>query len=163
MAYRKQALCEIGGFAALPDSLSGDDDFVLQAVSRHPSWQVGYAFNPNTVVPATGPQNLRRFLLQKKRHISAGKHYSRTAQLGFALYHLVNLILWCTAIAGFFITPLFFMPLFLKFVFDYVVLRYFLGQFKMTIHLGGFVLWEFFFAFYNTVMGPISILSKITW
>ncbi|MBN1481359.1 glycosyltransferase [candidate division KSB1 bacterium] len=163
LAYRKKALQDIGGFAALPDSLSGDDDFVLQAVSRHPSWRVAYALDQNAAVPAAGPNNLRRFLQQKKRHLSAGKYFPPSVQLSFAVYHALNLLLWAVTFIGVWTMPLLCFPFAFKLLFDYSLLRFFLAQFNMTFHVRDFIFWQVLFIFYNAVIGPIAMLTKIKW
>ncbi len=163
LAYRKQAYFDVGGFAALPDSLSGDDDFMLQAVSRHPAWQVKYNLHTDAVVPSTGPDTLRHFLQQKQRHISAGQYYPFTAQLGFALFHFFNVVMWLFFLGGLFLTPCLLIPFALKLFLDYFLLSKFLTLFKLKIDLKMFPFWEALFLYYNTILGPIGFIKKIKW
>jgi cellulose synthase/poly-beta-1,6-N-acetylglucosamine synthase-like glycosyltransferase len=163
LAYRKQAWMDIGGFAALPNSLSGDDDFMLQALSKHPKWHVKYNFDAQAVVPARGPDSLREFLSQKQRHISAGRYYPPAAQIGFALFHLLNLVIWLVMFVHLATRPfLIVLPLF-KFAMDYVLLKKFLNQFKMKIDFKIFMLWEWLLVYYNTITGPIGFFKKLKW
>ncbi len=163
LAYRKQAWKDVGGFAALPDSLSGDDDFMLQAISHHPEWDVKYVFDENSIVLAKGPHSIHNVIKQKQRHISAGLFYPLAAQLGFALYHALNVLIWIISIAGIFFQPLWVIFLGLKFISDYYILKEFLKQFRMTIRIASFLIWEVYFVYVNTVSGPLGFLKKINW
>lgn len=163
LAYRKQAWLDIGGFVSLPDSLSGDDDFILQAISKQPSWKVKYTFDSTLIVPALGPQSIASFLRQKQRHISAGKYYSLPAKLGFTLYHFVNLMIWGLAIFGLFIHYIFILPLLIKLVLDFFILRFFVRHFNLKIDVRLFLLWQILFVYYNTVTGPIGFFRKLKW
>lgn len=163
LGYRKQAWLDVGGFAALPDSLSGDDDFILQAISNHPEWDVKYLFGAQTIVPAKGPESISRFLKQKQRHISAGQFYPLTAQIGFALFHAINLLMWLISIWTVFFQPLCLIFLMLKCLFDFLIVRRFFVQFNLKINLKTFCLWEILFVYYNTISGPVGFLKKLEW
>lgn len=164
LAVRKQALLDVGGYASLPDSLSGDDDFLLHKISRHRQWKVRYAFSPGAVVPAAGPKNVRCFLQQKRRHLSAGKAYRPFAQFVYALFHLANLAVWLGPLAAFYFrAPLLFVPLGAKLVADYCCLHFFLRKFQQQIRPKAFLLWQPLFLFYNIFTGPTSFGGKLEW
>ncbi|NIA29653.1 MAG: glycosyltransferase, partial [Actinobacteria bacterium] len=128
VAVRTETLHDVGGYESTPDSLSGDDDFLLQTISKNPNWQVGYCFDPASFVNAEGPKNLKHFIRQKQRHISAGKHYSFYAQLGFGLYHFLNYLLWISAFVGVFVDAGLIVPLAIKVIVDYGAFGYFAGK-----------------------------------
>ena len=161
LAYRKKAFDDIGGFNATPDSLSGDDDFMLQAISRHPGWKIKYALDVDARVPAQGPDTVNRFLQQKNRHISAGKHYPFVAKVLFAVYHISNLLLWLSLLAAFF-SFYFLLFFFVKFFVDFFILRFFLGHFSEKINKG-FLVWELLFLYYNVIAGPFSFIKQRIW
>ena len=163
LAIRKQALLDVGGYQALPDSLSGDDDFMLQKISSHPKWQVKYAYDSQAVVPAAGPKNVRCFLDQKRRHISAGKHFQIFSQLIFALYHLANLGIWVSLFIAPFVGAIYIVVFILKLVFDFIAVFWFLGLFKIRVRIASFILWQPLFLFYNIFIGPLSFVQKLKW
>jgi len=163
LALRKAALEDIGGYSSLPDSLSGDDDFVLQKVSAHPAWKVRYAVDRRAVVPADGPDSLRQFLRQKRRHISAGRHFGRWAQMVFAVHHTANLFIWLGLVAAPFWGCVFLAPFALKLLLDYFAIRVFLGLYAMRPSAPALVSWQFIYLFYNVIIGPLSIFQKIGW
>jgi cellulose synthase/poly-beta-1,6-N-acetylglucosamine synthase-like glycosyltransferase len=163
LAIRKQALLDVGGYKALPDSLSGDDDFMLQKISSHLKWQVKYAYDSQAVVPAAGPKNVRCFLDQKRRHISAGKHFQIFSQLIFALYHLANLGIWVCLFIAPFAGVIYIVPFILKLVFDLIAIFWFLRLFKIRVRIASFILWQPLFLFYNIFIGPLSFVQKLKW
>lgn len=163
LAYRKQAYHDVGGFAVLPNSLSGDDDFMLQRIADHPRWGVRYALDPQTVVPARGPQNLRLFLRQKHRHLSAGRHYSTRRQWGYGLFHAANFALWLCAGGGAILDPLYLLPLALKVMIDVALIRRFLRRFYLAVAWHHFLLWEPLYLFYHVYAGVAALLKKPRW
>ena len=163
LAYRKEAFDNIGGFSDVPDSLSGDDDFILQAISKHSMWKIKYAADFSTLVPARGPENIKMFLHQKQRHISAGKYFPAKARVGFFLFHILNLFLWACMVLALLTTPVLLIPLLLKTAIDYMVLSRFLAQFKIKIEWKSFMIWEILFLYYNTIVGPIGLLKRTKW
>ncbi|NOY59304.1 MAG: glycosyltransferase [Calditrichaeota bacterium] len=163
LAVRTEALRDVEGYRNTPDSLSGDDDFLLQAISKSRNWQVGYCFEPASFVNATGPKNLKHFIRQKQRHISAGKHYSFYAQLGFGGFHFLNYLLWISAFAGIFVDARLIVPLVIKIVIDYGALGYLAGQLKRTVPFCSFCYWEILFPLYNALASPVAFFRKISW
>ncbi len=164
LAIRKQTLDEIGGYTTLPDTLSGDDDFILQAVNKHPSWQTTYSFNPATHIPAKGPGTWQQFLKQKSRHLSSGTDYKISQQLGYGLYHLSNACIWVLFLWS--LTNLNFTLAFLllvKLLLDFSLLSFFSKKMNLQLPLLGFITWEVLFPMYHLVSGPAAFLKKITW
>ena len=103
LAYRREVFDQVGGFSALAEPLSGDDDLFVQRVSRVTSWQLRYAFEPQAAVETDPPADLRGFLTQERRRTSKGRYYPLTvkAAAGGALMMNLGLIITVPlAIAG---------------------------------------------------------------
>jgi cellulose synthase/poly-beta-1,6-N-acetylglucosamine synthase-like glycosyltransferase len=147
LAFRKSSWQTVGGYAALPDTLSGDDDFMLRAISRH--GQIRYCLSADAVVPARGPDTLTAFLYQKKRHLSSGRRYNLQAKAGYALFHLNHSLLWLSLVTALFVHPLFILFFAGKLVVDYIVLSGLAGQFRMNFSRPAFMAWQILFLFYN--------------
>ena len=152
LACRRQILMELGGYDALPDTLSGDDDFLLQAVARFGS-RLTYALASSTAVPAQGPSGWRAFIRQKRRHLSAGGRYHLPAQLGYALYHGTNLLLWASPLAGLIHRPLLLL-LPAKLLLDGLLLRFWSSRLHQPFSLAGFLAWEPIFPLYHLIAFP---------
>ncbi|MDZ7370574.1 MAG: glycosyltransferase, partial [candidate division KSB1 bacterium] len=162
LAYRRSAYTAVGGFAGLPNTLSGDDDFILQRISGLPYGKVRYAFCRQAVVPAVGPPNLRAFFHQKTRHLSAGTAFPLCAKLVYAAFHAANLIIWISALFVF-ISPLYALPLVIKLVLDRRALQKFLDPFCLRAGLPAFFLWEILFVVYHLYCGILARSRKLRW
>lgn len=74
-AYRRTAFEAIGGFGETIRGASGDDDLLLQRLSRS-GGKVAFSTDPATFVEAKGAESFRDWLTMKRRHLSAGTRYS---------------------------------------------------------------------------------------
>ncbi|HOT96051.1 MAG TPA: glycosyltransferase [bacterium] len=154
LACRREALSRIGGYAALPDTLSGDDDFLLQKIAQLPGETLTYLLTPQGAVPARGPAGWRALLGQKRRHLSAGSRYTRPVQLGYFIFHSANALLWSLL----FLAPLF-RPWLLgflaaKILLDGLALLVWSIRLQQPFHPGGFLLWEGLFPLYHLFAWP---------
>ena len=163
LSYRKQTLDDIGDYTSLPDSVSGDDDFVLQAISRHPHWRVRYSFAEAAQVPAAGPDSFAAFLRQKRRHLSSGKHFSLKIKAGYALFHCVNCGLWVFAIIGLFGNGLLILPLIIKIALDWAGLGILARKLAVQFRLIHFFYWELLCPTYHLLAGPGAFFGRIVW
>jgi poly-beta-1,6-N-acetyl-D-glucosamine synthase len=147
LAFRKSSWQASGGYATLPDTLSGDDDFMLRALSRHGN--IRYCLSADSVVPAKGPNNLSEFLFQKQRHLSSGRHYSLSAQLGYGFFHFNHSLLWLSLAAAFFMHPLCSLFFAGGLFIDFIILTCLARKFQQHFSLPGFLAWQILFLYYN--------------
>ena len=161
LAYRRSAWKQIRGFAELPNSLSGDDDFIIQALSR--IGRVRYCLSPLSVVPALGPPNWRQFLRQKQRHLSAGRHYPLRTQLLYGLYHTINVIFWLTFGCAFFFNGWLSVPLLAKMVCDAAALQSLAKPLRQKIAFPAFLQWQVLFVLYHLRAALRFFLPPKTW
>ncbi|MBN1997098.1 glycosyltransferase [candidate division KSB1 bacterium] len=163
LSFRKSAFQQAGGFKRLPDTLSGDDDFILQAVSGMDLWAIQYAFSRESIVSAVGPSNWRAFLAQKKRHISASKCYPLNWQIGYFLYHMSNFALWAGLIYAVFGHYYLFLIFLFKLGHDAGVLYYFSRKLGLKMPIAGFLLWQVLFVVYNIISGWTGLFGNVQW
>jgi len=161
LAYRRSAWQRMEGFSHLPDSLSGDDDFIIQRLSR--SGGLHYCLSADSVVPAQGPRNWREFLKQKKRHLSAGAHYPLPVQAVYSVYHLLNTALWVGFFSGILFTPRLILPFGLKVLLDGLVLLSIARPLQQNLPLVGFLAWQPLFLLYHAWMACHGWQPPATW
>lgn len=165
LAYTRKIYETVAGFSAISQSLSGDDDLFLQQVQQRTGARIRYAVSPAARVPAQPVPGLRSFIFQRRRHISAGKYFSRKTQLLYFGYHLSNFSIF----GGCFILlwrghwQLSAAVLALKFLTDFSVLHRFAKQSRYRKPLKYFFFWEFYFLGLNSLLGPTSFFGKIHW
>ncbi len=166
LAYRKKVYGEVGGFAAIQRSLSGDDDLFLQLIKKRTRWQVRYSSNPKTAVPSPPPRSFSNFIKQRRRHVSASKFYSKPIQAGYLAFNLSNLTLFASLGFGIWRAGLFHLALiafFLKLLLDFIALFMILHKFIKLNLLPLFLFWEIFFLINQVVLSPLGLAGKIKW
>jgi hypothetical protein len=92
-SYPRSVFERIGGFEHSLQSLSGDDDLLVQEAHGH-GVPVRYVADPDAFVVSEAPKTWRRWARQKLRHTSAGRHYDRAVQFALAVFHGSNLLVW---------------------------------------------------------------------
>ncbi|HQV32671.1 MAG TPA: glycosyltransferase [Calditrichia bacterium] len=157
--YTREALEAVGGFRDIMQSLSGDDDLLVQKFGQLPGQRVTMCLNPDGWVYTDMPGNLSSFIRQRRRHFSAGKYYPPAVQLGYGLYHAANLLLW--------ILWIFYPPaiwgLLLKLAGDFVLIRRAGVLFYQRCSLPDFFFFNGLFVLYNSLVGPLGHIGKIRW
>ncbi len=157
-AYRRSLLKMAGELTSMGKSLSGDDDLLVQKLRRH---QVPISVNLDDRgwVTTAIPDSWKSFIIQRRRHHSAGKHYSLPVQAGYLFYHLSNLLLW--------ILPVVWWPasgaLFLKLTADFFLLRHIARFFNEKISALNFLVFEAGYLLQHLVIAPLSFVGKIRW
>lgn len=93
LAYRKKVYDQIGGFKAIANWVSGDDDFFLEEVRERTNWKIHYAVLDKTFVPTASPENFSDFFQQRLRYASKGRHYKPPVTLALSAVFLMNLFI----------------------------------------------------------------------
>jgi len=157
-AYTLEALKQAGGFREIAHSLSGDDDLLIARMARTGA-TVRVCLNPRGWVLTDLPTTWRAFVRQRRRHHSAGKMYPFRVQVGYALFHLSNLMIW--------ISPLFastgFLLLGIKFLADYWMLTILARLFRETVNILSFLIFEPGYLLHHLLVAPSGFLGKIRW
>ena len=164
-AFRRELYQRVAGYSGDVRIFSGDDDLLLQKISRRSEYRVGAVFSPESQVPSRGAENLWAFIRQKRRHISAGRAYPRPQQIGYALYHFSNIFIWlCPLLLGFPGIAL----LLLKVGFDGLLFHQIIKRLQLAtcrLSLAGFALlpWQLLFLLTHAIVGPLAFIGRIRW
>ena len=92
-AYRKEIYKDINGFDGLERILSGDDDLLLQKISSCTKWDVQCCADINAIVSTYAPIRFQHFTNQRKRHISAAKHFRLPIKISYSIHFFSKLIM----------------------------------------------------------------------
>jgi len=92
LLYRKELHQTAGGFTAHAHMVGGDDDLFVQAASNASNTVT--CINPSAFVYSEAPASGKDWLRQKRRHLSAGKIYSRSAKVQTTLFAVSWFIAW---------------------------------------------------------------------
>jgi glycosyltransferase involved in cell wall biosynthesis len=166
LAYRRAVFEEVGGFAKLKHHLSGDDDLLLQLIHRTTHWRCGFAVAPESIVPSYQTISWRHFVIQKRRHLSAGKGYDFGLQASYFFFHVCNLVLmmsfWIAPLTGGCVL-LAATALAVKVFADKMLLAMGAHLFGMHRRLKYLLPWEIFFLLSHLLIGPLAWMGQVKW
>ncbi len=92
IAYRKSFFLENNGFGKHQGVVGGDDDLL---VNRHAKRKnTSFMMSPTSVMYSNPKKTWKAFFIQKKRHLSVGKHYRKADKLLLGLVSLSKIIFW---------------------------------------------------------------------
>ena len=99
LSYSRTVFRDTGGFAAIENSLSGDDDLFLQQVVRRNSARVVALLDGQSFVTTEAPDSLAEWVRQKRRHVSGGRFYSGAIKAHLMAFHGTNVLVWLAPLA----------------------------------------------------------------
>lgn len=155
LSYPRSVFAAVNGFAPTDDAMSGDDDLFVQAVHRRTNAPVRPLLDKQTFVPADAPASWADWWRQRRRHVSAGRHYDGTVGLHLTLLHASLVLLW--------FAPLFLGKTGIGLLATALLARHsHLGPaaetFGETDLLAVFPLWELGYALYHVTVVPLGLL-----
>jgi biofilm PGA synthesis N-glycosyltransferase PgaC len=166
LAYRRKVYNEVGGFAKIAHSLSGDDDLFLQMVSRETGWKLKFNRDPATAVISPAAGNFSAYFRQHTRHVSASKYYTLSSKLLFLLYNLANVALFTlpvTALISREAGMLALAAFLLKLLLDLSALALVIIPLKRIRLLLLFPVWEIWYLLNQIILNPIGLIRKPHW
>ncbi|MCB2408567.1 glycosyltransferase [Hymenobacter lucidus] len=104
MAYTQKCFRATKGFASHIRSLGGDDDLLVQDAVHHGQW-VAVEAEPAAHTLSQPAQTWQTWWRQKRRHLSAGKHYRLADRLRIGNFIGTNLLFYFTTVLLLFSQP----------------------------------------------------------
>ncbi len=163
IAYKRSAFDEIDGFNPVAKQISGDDFYLVQAISKIS--KIKYITDPKSFVKTKPSENLHKFISQRIRWASNSRKLFNSDYF-FLIFLFINLftnsILLVSLINQSFWS---FLPMLLgiKFLFESLVLFYGSNLFKTGIKIGVYLIWFFIQPIYIPVLGILSLIGKFRW
>jgi hypothetical protein len=114
--YRRAAYDAIGGYEAIAETLSGDDDLFLREATRR-GMRATATTDPDALVLAEAPTTWREYFRQKARHTTTSKVYLCRHKVMLGVWHFLNLAPYLSAGAAF-LDPILAAPLAVKVLAD---------------------------------------------
>ncbi len=163
IAYRRSVFDEIDGFNPVAKRISGDDFYLVQAISKIA--KAKYNTNPDGFIKTKPSENVSEFISQRIRWASNTRNLLNT-DLFFLLFLFVNLFTNIILLSALLLTNYWqFLPMLfgVKFLFDSVVLFYGSKIFKTKIKINAYLIWFFLQPIYTPMLGIFGILGKFRW
>lgn len=163
IAYRTEAFEKINGFIPCAHRLSGDDVYLVQAISRIAP--VTFNSDPGSFVRTNPKESLGEFLQQRIRWASNSRGLETTKPL-FLLF-LISAFISNTAII-----PALFFPvlrlgtsliLLVKLILEGSVIFFGARQFRVPLNVRSFAVWALLQPLYIPVVGVMGFIGKFRW
>ncbi len=163
MAFRSRTFQTVCGFQGFEQIISGDDQILLQKITKTTPDAAAFNFCQDSVVTTETSKGLQEFIQQRVRWAGKWKHTSsfNLRALGifvFGFYFLLTLSLgWIVIFGG---NLAIFAIVFAKLLIDYLFLKKVTRMLRQRLLLGHFLLSELIYPFYALFFGTYSQLSK---
>lgn len=95
-AYNKKLFFEANGFIKHIRIKSGDDDLFVNQVAN--SKNTSYCIEPDSFVESVPETNLKKWLRQKRRHVSTSRFYKLKHKIILGFFYLSQILFWLSAI-----------------------------------------------------------------
>lgn len=97
LGYRKSFFLEKKGFSKILNVVGGDDDLFVNQYARKNN--TAPVIHPAAVVYSEPKKSFREYVVQKTRHLSAGKKYRTKHKTILGLFAFSKMLFWLTALA----------------------------------------------------------------
>ncbi len=160
LAYYKKDYLEIGGFEPVKDKISGDDMYLVQAISRLKNGFVH--IDPNSHVKTNAMKSLKGFVNQRIRWSSNSKSNFRKTPVFFVFLtvsFLENLFILLSIIVlkkGFLIWGI-------KITIDGIVILFGSRLFEKNFDIKTYLFWAILQPFYIPYIGTLGLFNKFSW
>ena len=168
LGFRKSVYEMVGGYDDNLNLSSGDDEFLMQKISRETSLQIKFCFDRSAMSYTKPNSTLSEFFNQRKRWASKSFYYvKKSTTFALTLIYLFYLGLLVQLILGIFYSDLFFLSLgfslMLKFVTEYQVVQIESEELFSKVNAKLFLLAEFFQIPYIIISGISGLFGNYKW
>ena len=168
ISYRKKIFNEVGGFKDNMNLSSGDDELLMQKISRDTDFKVKFCIDQKAIVKTSANKTIHDFFQQRKRWASKGLFYGDNSLIIkliliylFYVGLILQIILGISGSSILLLTTL--ISLALKFIFEYRIL--YLGKSKIfqNLSLKYFIIAEILQIPYIIYTGLMGAFGNYSW
>ncbi len=168
IAYRKEAFDKVNGFKDQMNLSSGDDELLMQKISKETVFKVKFCPDKNAVVKTEGNESIGQLYQQRKRWASKGLFYAdKFLIVKLILIYLFYLSLPVQLILGLTVENIFLfslsLSLLLKIAFEFSVLRKGIKIFLNNGLLKPFLIAEILHIPYIIIAGLSGLFGNYIW
>jgi len=160
-AFKKEILERIGGYSAISETLSGDDDLLLQKALMFKA-KVKTLISKDSIVKTFPPENFKHLINQRSRHVSTSTYYSLQSRILLALWHFTNLIAFFSIFLAP-INPTFYFLFIVKILLDLITVFKFQKKWNYKFRWGEIIIFQVIYELMIPVYFIKSQLGTIKW
>lgn len=160
MSYRKSVYYEVGGYEAIPFSVT-EDFKLLMAVEKLNKYKVIYPLDADGLVTSKACKEVKSLYWQKKRWGVGGLE---ARPFAFTVVFTGWFVHTCMILSPFFFSANVLYLILFKLMMDYFILKPLYKVFMLKFKFKHFLLFELYFIFYTFVLPPLVFVSqRIVW
>jgi cellulose synthase/poly-beta-1,6-N-acetylglucosamine synthase-like glycosyltransferase len=168
IAYRKETYEKVNGFYDQMDLSSGDDELLMQKITKDTNYKVRFSLNHDSIVRTKGNTNINNFYKQRKRWASKGLFYKNYGLiLMLVLIYLFYLGLIVQPFLFIFLSAVIVIPfglsLVVKILLEYLVLKKGKKILFPSLSLKPFLLAEILQVPYIIIAGFVGMFGNLQW
>jgi cellulose synthase/poly-beta-1,6-N-acetylglucosamine synthase-like glycosyltransferase len=168
IAYKKSIYDEVGGFTDQLNLSSGDDELLMQKISRDTDFKIKFSIDQRSIVCTSPNESLKEFYQQRKRWASKGLFYrDRVLILKLVLIYLFFIGLAIQLALSIFYDWIFIISLsislFLKFILEGNILSLGRKIIFRNLSLKYFLISELMHIPYIIILGAVGTLGNYFW
>ena len=95
LAYKKSLFFEANGFINHMKIRSGDDDLFVNQIGTKKNTSI--CVTPNSFTVSEPEQSFKKWILQKRRHVSTASHYKKRHQFSLGLFFIAHILFYVLA------------------------------------------------------------------
>jgi len=163
LAYRKKVYLQVNGFEDIGQYGSGDDDLLLQKISRQTSWKCTFVDTMDACVVTGANSSWRGFWQQRLRWASKAAVYPRIIIFVEIWIYLFYALLFFSLFAAPFFAPILFMAPMIKFFMDFLFLKRSAERLGIRTNIFHFLLAEAVQMLYILAVGVAANWGRYRW
>lgn len=168
LAYLKEAFIHVKGYQGNEGIASGDDEFLLQKISRNfAPQQIIYQKSKKAVVQTWPQQNWLQFAQQRKRWAGKWKKHGNPLVMTLAIFIFLFNVSFIIAICYLVLTPRFnilvFTLIFSKILLEFILLKNALEFLNKKLNLLKFMVLQILYPFYVIYFGVAANFGSFSW
>jgi cellulose synthase/poly-beta-1,6-N-acetylglucosamine synthase-like glycosyltransferase len=168
IAYRKEAYEKVNGFYDQMDLSSGDDELLMQKITKDTNYKIRFSLNNDSIVKTKGNPDINKFYEQRKRWASKGlfyKNYNLILMLVLIYFFYLGLIV--QPVLFIFLSAVIVIPfglsLVVKILLEYLVLKKGKKILFPNLSLKPFLLAEVLQVPYIIIAGFAGMFGNLQW
>jgi cellulose synthase/poly-beta-1,6-N-acetylglucosamine synthase-like glycosyltransferase len=168
LGFRKSVFDKVGGYEDNLNLSSGDDEFLMQKISRDTDYKIKFCFNTDAIAYTNPNNSISEFYQQRKRWASKGFYYNDkmiTIKLIFIFLFYISIPIHI--ILGFIVNPIFLVSalvcFLLKVLFEYNIVQIKSKKLFPKTNLIYFIIAEVLHIPYILISGIAGIFGNYKW
>ena len=159
--FKKSAFLKIEGYENTLQTLSGDDDLLINEAVKY-QLKITPILNSDFFVKTDSPKTWKEYFKQRARHTATSIYYRKEIQTTLALWHFSNIIILFSPL-GLIINWIFIIPIIIKLTIDILITKYLSKSFDYSFNFLSIIPLQIFYELLLIIHFINSFTRKKKW